>query len=183
MLGALCDKWWCLLLRGLFAIIAGVISVMHPALTIFILVILLGVNALIDGLVCVFMGFKGGEGGRTWWEMIVLGLIGVGFGIATLAWPGLTAVVLLTIIAFWAIVRGVVEIVVAIRIRKEIEDEWLLGLSGAISIAFGAMLLAKPIAGLAAIGMVIGVFLFFFGAMAIALSLRLRSIGKRLSGA
>jgi uncharacterized membrane protein HdeD (DUF308 family) len=129
------------------------------------------------------MGFKGGPDGRTWWEMILLGLIGVGFGIAALVSPGSIALVLLTFVAAWAIARGVIEIVVAIRLRKEIEDEWLLGLSGAVSIAFGALLLAKPIVGLAAIGMVIGIFLFFFGATAIALSLRLRAIGKRLSAA
>lgn len=183
MLSALCNKWWCLLLRGLFAVVAGVISVMHPGLTIALLVILVGVSALIDGLACVFIGVGGGGEGRPWWEMILLGLIGVGFGIAAFVRPEAVAVVLLAFVGAWAIARGVVEIVVAVRLRKVIEDEWLLGLSGAVSIAFGAMLLAKPIAGLLAMGMVIGIFLVFFGATAIALSFRLRAIQKRLGTA
>jgi uncharacterized membrane protein HdeD (DUF308 family) len=181
MLGALCSKWWCLFLRGLCAVIAGVFSVMHPHLTFFLLVIVIGVNALIDGLVCIFLGFHGGTDGRSWWEMILLGLIGVGFGIAALVQPGTIALVLLSFVAAWAIVRGIFEIIVAIRLRKEIEEEWLLGISGVLSIAFGALLLAKPIVGLAAIGAVIGVFLFVFGVMWIALSFRLRGMQKRLA--
>lgn len=180
MLNALCNKWWCLLLRGLFAVVAGVIAFMHPDLTIFVLVLLVGISALMDGLACVFLGIGGGADGRPWWEMILLGLVGVGFGVATIAWPGLTAVILLSLVAGWSIARGVMEIIVAIRLRKLIEEEWLLILSGVISIAFGALLLAKPIEGLAAIGMVIGVFLTFFGAMAVALSFRLRSLQIRL---
>lgn len=183
MLQALCNKWWCLTLRGLCAVIAGIVSVMHPELTITFLIILIGVSALIDGLACVFMGIGGGGEGRPWWEMILLGLVGIGFGIAAFAAPGAIAVVLLSFIAGWSIARGVIEIIAAVRLRKVIEDEWLLGLSGAISVLFGIMLVAKPIAGILAIGMVIGVFLVFIGATAIALSLRLRSMQQRLSHA
>lgn len=183
MLKALCDKWWCLLLRGLFAIVAGVIAVAHPGLTISLLVLLIGVSSLIDGLACVFMGIGGGGEGRPWWEMILLGLIGVGFGIATFVRPEAIAVVLLTFVAAWAIVRGVIEIVAAVKLRKVIDDEWMLGLSGAVSIAFGAMLFARPIAGLLAMGTVIGIFLVFFGATAVALSFRLKGLQKRLGTA
>lgn len=183
MLNALCSKWWCLLLRGLFAIVAGVISVAHPGLTVELLVLLVGISSLIDGLACVFMGIGGGGEGRPWWEMILLGLVGVGFGIAALVQPGAIAVVLLAFVAGWAIVRGVVEIVAAVKLRKVIDDEWLLGLSGAISVAFGVMLMARPLAGILAIGMVIGIFLVFFGATAVALSFRLKGLQKRLGTA
>lgn len=182
MLNALCNKWWCLALRGLTAVVAGVISVTHPGLTVYVLAILIGVNALIDGLMCVFIGFGGGAGGRPWWEMIVLGLIGVGFGILTLARPTILIETLLLFIAVWAVVRGVLEIAAAIKLRHVIDDEWFLALSGIFSIAFGALLLAKPLTAALAIGMVIGVFLFMYGLVAIGLSLRLRSMRNRLSG-
>jgi uncharacterized membrane protein HdeD (DUF308 family) len=183
MLQALCSKWWCLTLRGLCALIAGIISVMHPALTIAFLVILIGVSALLDGLTCVFMGIGGGGQGRPWWEMILLGLVGVGFGIATIAFPPLTEVILLSMIAGWSIARGLLQMVAAVRLRKEIDDEWLLFLDGAVSVLFGGMLIYKPVAGMLAIGMVIGFFLIVIGAVAIALSFRLRSVHQKMAHA
>lgn len=180
MLASLCNKWWCLALRGLTAVVAGVIAVMHPGLTVWVLAILIGVNALIEGLTCVMVGIGGGADGRPWWEMIVLGLIGVGFGILTLAQPGILIETLLFFIAIWAVVRGVFEIAAAIKLRHVIDDEWFLAISGLFSIAFGALLFSKPIAGILAIGMVIGIFLFMYGLIAIGISLRLRNMRSRL---
>ena len=180
MLRMLCDKWWCLLLRGLTAIIAGAVAVAHPGLTVLVLAVLVGVSALVDGLACVLVGLRGGAGGRPWWEMIVLGLVGVGFGIAALAWPGLVLATLLALVGAWAVARGVIEIVAAVKLRKILEDEWILGLSGAVSIAFGILLLAKPMQGLLVIGVVIGCFLFVYGLAAVAFSLRLRALRSRL---
>jgi uncharacterized membrane protein HdeD (DUF308 family) len=180
MLASLCNKWWCLLLYGLTAVIAGVISVTHPGLTVFLLAVMIGVNALIQGLMCVMIGIGGGGEGRPWWEMILLGLVGVGFGIAALAWPGLVIETLLVIVAAWAVVRGIFEIAAAIKLRHVIDDEWFLALSGVFSIAFGALLFARPISGMLAIGMVIGIFMFMYGLTAIGLSLRLRNLRNRL---
>jgi len=180
MLHALANRWWVFLLRGLVAIAAGVITMMHPELTLLVLIVLIGVSALVDGLACVFAGVGGGAAGRPWWEMILLGLAGVGFGIATLAWPGLTTMFLVFLIASWSIVRGIFEIAVAVKLRKEIDDEWLIGLSGVISIAFGALLFAKPGAGALALATIIGFFLFIGGAMAVAFALRLRSLKSKL---
>jgi uncharacterized membrane protein HdeD (DUF308 family) len=129
---------------------------------------------------CVFIGFRGAGDGRTWWEMVVLGLLGVGFGIAALVWPGLVLATLLALVGAWAVARGVLEIVAAIKLRKVLDDEWILGLSGALSIAFGALLLAKPLEGLMVIGIIIGCFLFVYGLAATAFSLRLRSLRNRL---
>lgn len=180
MLTTLCNRWWVVLLRGLIAIAAGIVAMMHPGLTVWLLVMLVGINALLEGMTCVFLGFGGGPDGKTLWEMVVLGLIGVGFGIATLAWPGATAYMLLVLIASWALARGVFEIVVAWRLRHVIDDEWWLILAGVISVAFGALLLMRPAAGLLAMGQVIGVFLFVFGCMATAFALRLQSLRGRL---
>ena len=103
MLNSLCNKWWCLLLRGLAAVVAGVIAFTHPALTAAVIAILIGVNALIDGAMCVFIGIRGGGDGRPWWEMILLGLVGVGFGTAALAWPGPLLATLVIFVGAWAI--------------------------------------------------------------------------------
>ena len=112
----------------------------------------------------------------------LLGLVGVGFGIATLAMPGLTELLLLSLIAGWAIARGVMEIVVAIRLRKAIDNEWTMGLSGLLSIGFGALLIARPGAGALAMAMVIGIFMIVIGTAAIALSFRLRGLKTKLAG-
>lgn len=181
MLNSLCNKWWCLLLRGLAAVVAGVIAFTHPALTAAVIAILIGVNALIDGAMCVFIGIRGGGDGRPWWEMILLGLVGVGFGAAALAWPGPLLATLVIFVGAWAIARGIVEIAAAIKLRKVIDDEWLLALSGAFSVAFGILLLSKPIEGILAISMVIGCFLFAYGLAAVAFSFRLRSLRKNLA--
>jgi uncharacterized membrane protein HdeD (DUF308 family) len=183
MLRALCNKWWCVLLRGLTAIVAGAIAIAHPDVTLLVLAILVGCSALVDGLGCVLVGLAGGAGGRPWWEMIVLGLLGVGFGIAALAWPGLLLATLVALAGAWAVARGVIEIVAAVKLRRILEDEWILGLSGALSIAFGVLLLAKPLSTLHVIGIVIGCFLFVYGLAATVFSLRLRALRNRLPAA
>ena len=91
MLQLLAERWWVVLIRGLLILAAGIGTLVYPGLTLLMLIIFIGVSALLDGLTCVFMGIGGGGEGRPWWEMILLGLVGVGFGIATLAMPGLRA--------------------------------------------------------------------------------------------
>jgi uncharacterized membrane protein HdeD (DUF308 family) len=140
------------------------------------LVIIYGAVALIDGIAGIALGVRGGVDGRTWWGMILLGLLGVIAGAVTFVWPGLTAVVLLVIIALWAIVRGVLEIIGAITLRKIIQGEWLLILSGVLSIGFGVLLLLQPAAGALAVMWLIGIYMIAFGITTIALSLRLRRL-------
>lgn len=180
MLPKLCSKWWCLLLRGLTAIVAGAIAIAHPGLTAYILAVLIGINALIDGLMCVFVGIRGGTDSKPWWEMIGLGALGVVFGIVALAQPGIVLATLIVLIGIWSIARGAMEIAVAVKLRKVLDDEWILGLSGALSIAFGALLLFKPIEGIFLLGVLIGVFLLAGGLFLAALALRLRTIRNRL---
>ena len=116
----------------------------------------------------------GVDQGRPLWALIVVGLLGVGAGIATFLWPGLTALVLLYIIAFWALVAGVFQVIAAIRFRKDIRTEWFLGLSGLVSILFGAMLVMQPGAGALALVWVIGIYAVFFGILLLVFSLRLK---------
>jgi uncharacterized membrane protein HdeD (DUF308 family) len=176
MLSTILQRWWILLLRGISATVFGVLAIVWPGITLLTLVIFYGVVALIDGIAGIALGVRGGVNGRTWWEMILLGLLGVIAGAVAFLWPGLTAVVLLVVIALWAIIRGILEIIGAITLRKIIQGEWLLILSGVLSIGFGVLLLLRPAAGALAVMWLIGIYMIAFGITTIALSLRLRRL-------
>jgi len=118
-----------------------------------------------------------------WWTMVIMGLLAIAAGVIALAWPAITIVILLAIIAASAIVRGVFEILAAIRLRKELDDEWILALSGLLSILFGGLILYRPDAGLVAIVLLIGAYMIAIGVLAIALSLRLRRLQHKLAPA
>jgi uncharacterized membrane protein HdeD (DUF308 family) len=179
MLSTIAQLWWVLLLRGICATLFGVFAILWPGVTLWVLIIVFGAYALVDGVAGIALGISGRVNGRTWWEMILLGLLGVLAGVVAFLWPALTAVILLIIIALWAIIRGVLEIIAAIKLRKMIEGEWLLILSGLLSVAFGVLLLLRPGAGALAVMWLIGIYMIVFGITAIALSLRLRSLKGR----
>lgn len=177
MLRALADNWWLLLLRGVAAIIFGILAFFWPGITLLTLVLLWGAYALVDGVLALWAAISGRvptmTPGPRWWLGIV-GLAGIAAGIMTFAWPGMTTFILLMFIAAWAIVTGVMEIWGAVRLRKEIEGEWLLILSGLLSVAFGIILFAQPGTGALALVWFIGWFAVLFGAVNIALAFRLR---------
>jgi uncharacterized membrane protein HdeD (DUF308 family) len=183
MLDVMCRRWWVLLLRGLAAIGLGVCSLVWPGITLLALAFLFGAFSLIDGAVSIALGVRGEADGTVWWTMVSLGVLAAAAGIIAFAWPGLTLVVLVTIIGVSAIIRGVFEIAAAIRLRKLIEDEWILGLSGAMSVLFGGAILWRPDVGLLAIALLIGAYMLALGIMAVALSMRLRRMGKSLTAA
>jgi uncharacterized membrane protein HdeD (DUF308 family) len=187
MLRVICGRWWVLLLRGIFAILIGVALIARPGPTLVALAYLFAIFTAIDGVVALVIGIRGESDGTVWWTMVILGVLAIAAGIIAavmaLTWPGLTLLVLLYVVAASAIVRGVFEIAAAIRLRKEIDDEWILGLSGLLSILFGALILARPGAGLLAIALLIGAYMVALGVMAIALSLRLRRLNTKLAAA
>jgi uncharacterized membrane protein HdeD (DUF308 family) len=183
MLTILSRKWWLVLIRGMCFIVAGVIAMMWPGITQASLVALFALFAFIDGAVSVVLGMRGEPDGTIWWTMIFLGVLALAAGILAIAWPGLTLLVLLTIIAWFAIIRGLFEIVAAVKLRKVIDDEWVLGLSGAASILFGVLLMARPDKGLLVIALLIGAFMTALGVLAVALSLRLRRLQNKLAAA
>jgi uncharacterized membrane protein HdeD (DUF308 family) len=182
MLAPVTRKWWVLLLRGLCAIALGVIAIMWPGITLVWLVALFATFSLIDGVASIVLGVRGEPDGTIWWTMILLGVVAIAAAIAAFSWPGLTLLVLLNIIAAFAIVRGVFEIVAAIKLRQHIDDEWVLGLSGALSILFGVLLIARPGPGLLVIALLVGFYMLLIGSFEVALALRLRKLNNRLSG-
>lgn len=178
MLDELAKHWGLILIRGICAIIFGFLAFAWPGLTLVTLVLLYGVFALIDGSFALGAAV-GGETPEPRWWLAFVGVLGILAGLATLFWPGITAVILLFFIAFWAITSGVMHIVGAIRLRKEIDNEWLLIASGVISILFGLFLLSRPGAGALSMVLVIGAFAMIHGVLEVMFALRLRSFIHR----
>src|SRR5262247_3765943 len=150
MLHALAKVWWLLLLRGIAAIAFGVLAFIWPGLTLVTLVLLYGAFALVDGL------------------------LGIAAGIVTFVWPGITALLLVLFIGAWALVHGIFEIIGAIQLRKEIDNEWMLILGGILSVIFGLIVLIAPGAGALGLIWVIAAYAIVFGVIFVALALRLR---------
>ena len=173
MVHALARNWWLLLLRGIAAIIFGLLALAWPGLTLLTLILFYGAFALVDGVLAIVAAITGGVPGSRWWLAIV-GLLGIGAGLLTFLTPGLTALVLLYFIAVWAIVTGVFEIIGAIKLRKEIDNEWLLILGGIISVLFGVGMMLAPGAGALALVWVIGAYSVVMGAIFVALAFRLK---------
>ena len=143
--------WWILLMRGLFAIAFGILTWVLPGVSLAALVLLFGAYVMADGLLGVWSAVAGRKEHEHWWVLLLIGLLGIAVGLLTFLAPGVTALVLLFYIAIWAIATGVLQIVVAIRLRKEIRGEWLLVLGGLASVLFGVLLVAKPAAGALAV--------------------------------
>jgi uncharacterized membrane protein HdeD (DUF308 family) len=165
----LSKHWWVIALRGLFAILFGVLAFMLPGVTLRVLVLFFGAFALVDGIWAVVHGIS-----QKWLSLFLEGLIGIAVGVFTFFWPGIAALVLLYIIAAWAVITGVLEIGTAIRLRKAIKGEWLMALSGIISIIFGGFVAVYPRSGALAIIMIIGIYAIVFGILFMILAFRFR---------
>lgn len=176
MITALTQNWWVLALRGVAALFFGMGALLWPGLTLAVLVLLFGAYTLIDGIFAVIAGITTRREQERWWMMILTGLAGILTGMLTLLWPGITALLLLYCIATWSIVTGIFEIAAAIRLRREIEGEWQLGLAGLASVIFGILLVSRPGAGVLALSWLIGAYALVYGVLLVGLALRLRGL-------
>ena len=159
--------WWVFLVRGLLAIAFGIAALVWPQITVWALVIVFGVYVLIDGVLDLGMAIGGTGpggtrlgGGRRWW-LVFMGLLGIAAGLVAFFWPEITAVALLWVIAVWAIISGVIELMTAWTARAELNNEWMWVLAGVLSIALGILLLAQPGTGAVAL-------IYWIGVLAIA---------------
>lgn len=173
MLDALARNWGLILLRGVLAILFGVLAVLWPGITLLTLVLLYAGFAVADGVFSLIAAVRGGTPTPRWWLALV-GVMGIGVGVITVFYPQITMLVLLMFIAAWAVVTGALQIYGAIKLRHEIEGEWWLVASGVLSVLFGVMLVAWPAAGGLAIALVIGMFAIIYGGLMIGFALRLR---------
>jgi uncharacterized membrane protein HdeD (DUF308 family) len=165
-------RWWSIALRGVAALALGIISLFWPGLTFLSLVFVFAAYAIVDGVLALMLASKAIVQPRGW--IIARGLVSIAAGLIAFLMPGITAFALLVVIAAWAIVAGISEIVMAVKLRKMIKYEWLLGLEGGLSIAFGVLLLLSPLAGAVVIGLWIGAYALVLGGMLVAEAFRLR---------
>lgn len=172
-LHTLAKNWWLLLLRGIAGILFGILAFAWPGITLLSLVILYGLYAFLDGLFAILAAIKGGGVESRWW-LILIGILGVAAGLVTFFWTGITALVLTMFIGAWALIHGIFEIVGAIKIRKEIDNEWWLILSGALSVLFGLVILIRPGAGALALVWLIGAYAIVFGGLLVGFAFRLK---------
>jgi uncharacterized membrane protein HdeD (DUF308 family) len=176
MLNLMTQNWWAVVLRGVVAVLFGIAAFIWPGITLWALVALFGAYALVDGIFAIVEAFRRDVSRERWWALLFEGIVGIVIGALTFLWPGLTAMGLLYLIAFWAIVTGVFEVITAIRLRHEIRGEWMMALIGILSMAFGLLLVAFPLAGALSLVLMIGAFAFATGALMIALGFKLRSL-------
>ncbi|HWA74717.1 MAG TPA: HdeD family acid-resistance protein [Polyangiaceae bacterium] len=168
-------SWWSLVLRGLAGVAFGVLSFLAPSISLAALVLCFGAYAFVDGVFAIVLALRKPERGGRWWALLLQGIIGIAAGVATLFLPLVTALALVYLVATWAIVTGALEIVTAVRLRKIIEGEWLLGLTGLLSVALGVSLALFPGPGALALVIWIGAYAVLSGAILITLGIRARS--------
>jgi uncharacterized membrane protein HdeD (DUF308 family) len=174
MLAALAENWWAFVLRGIFAILFGIGAISFPGLTLLVLLVLFGFYCLVDGFTSLAMAFEAESKG--WY--VIGGLVSLAAGVITFMRPGVTARALLIVIGIWAIVRGVIEIATAIQIRKLVEGEWMLALSGIVSVLFGFFVFARPGQGAMAIIWIIAFFALIMGFLQLGVGFKLRRLKK-----
>jgi uncharacterized membrane protein HdeD (DUF308 family) len=167
--------WWSLALRGVAAILLGILAFVVPGLTLGSLVLLFGIYALVDGVLEVAGAVRGMVHRKPWGALLIEGLVSIGVGIIAFVWPSTTVLALLWLIAIWSIVTGVFEVSAAIRLRKQIDGEWLLAITGIVSILFGVLLIAAPGPGALALVWWLGAYVLVFGVLLIVLAFRVRA--------
>lgn len=167
-------NWWVVALRGVLAIIFGFLTFIRPGITLEVLVLFFGAYVLMDGIFTVITALRNNSGVNHWW-LLLEGIVSIGAGVLTFFWPGVTAVTLIYLIAAWAVVTGVFEILAAIKLRKTIANEWLLVLDGFLSVLFGVLIVLYPGSGALTVAWIIGFYAVAFGVMLLGLSWRLRN--------
>jgi uncharacterized membrane protein HdeD (DUF308 family) len=171
--------WWTFILRGVAAILFGILALLWPGLAIEVLVLLFAAWALVDGAFTVITGIRTRDTDRSWWLEILQGVVGVAAGIIAIVLPlEVVTTALVLVIAAWAVLTGVIEIVLAIRLRRVIRGELWMALAGVASILFAVVLVLFPAAGALSLVWLIGAFAIAFGIFAIGLGWRLRGLNQ-----
>src|SRR5213594_3118957 len=168
--------WWVPVIRGIAAIVFGVIAFVYPGLTIAVLVLLFGAWVLVDGVLRIVGAIGHRASDSDWGFNLIIGILGIIIGFLTFHAPGITALALVIYIAAWALMIGATEIAVAIKLRREIKGEWFLILMGLASIVFAILLLWNPAIGASALIFLIGWYAVILGVLGIFFGFRLRSL-------
>ena len=172
------QKWWALALLGLCALIFGILALTWPGITVIVLAIIFGAFVLVSGIFSLVAAVGPMEAGQRV-LLILLGLLGIVVGAIVLLWPGIGDLILLLLIALWALVAGVLQLIAAFRQKGRASEKWLLGLTGALAVILGVLLLSFPMAGVLALILIIGIFAILIGISLFVLAFTVRSKQKR----
>lgn len=183
MLEQFTQNWWLYAVRGVLAVIFGLLALIWPGQTLLALVLLFGAYALVDGIFSVVAGIAFRRYFERWWAVLLEGIVGIIVGLLAFFWPNITALVLLYLIAAWALITGIFEIVAAIQFRRVITGEWTMILSGLLSIIFGILLFVFPASGAVSVIWVIGIYAIVFGISEIMFAFRLRGLQREVETA
>jgi uncharacterized membrane protein HdeD (DUF308 family) len=175
------QHWWMLLVRGVLAILFGMIALVAPGIALLAFIYVFAAYALLDGIVAIVVSLQERRFLRSWWVLLLEGCAGVIFGLLAFAWPGETALVLLYLVAFWALVTGIMEISAAFIVPGTTGQRWGVGLAGLLSLIFGVILLVRPGAGLLAVLWLVGIYAIAFGLSLIIYGFQVRSRGGTLT--
>jgi uncharacterized membrane protein HdeD (DUF308 family) len=175
----LARNWWALAVRGVLAIVLGLIAFLQPGVFLTSLVLLFGAYALVDGVFAIIAGLRAARRHERWWPLALEGLVDIVTGLVVVLLVGAATLAFLYLIAAWSIVTGLFRIAAAVRLRKQIEGEWLLIANGVLAVIFGVVIALSPMAGLVAVAWIIGMYAILFGIILLALGFRLRGHGTR----
>lgn len=176
MITQLKQNWWILALRGALAVLFGILAFAWPVATAFAFVFILAAFAFIEGIFAIIGAFGWGLPGTQRFLLILMGLLGLGVGVCAVLYPGILALTLVFVVAWWAIVTGVLQLVVAVEMRKVIPNDWLLVLGGIVSVLFGVLLIWRPFAGVLTLAYLFGFYALLYGFMLLGLSFRLKGL-------
>ncbi len=175
----LAHSWWLLMLRGFLAVLFGILAFLWPAVTLHVLVLMFGVYALLDGICSLAAALPRRRQGHPSWPLILEGLTGIGAGLATLFWPGITARGLLYLVGIWALLTGIFELLAANRLRQQVAGIFVLDLAGALSVLFGLFVIVFPAAAALALVWVIAGCVLAFGVFLLVLAGQLWQLSRR----
>jgi uncharacterized membrane protein HdeD (DUF308 family) len=180
-LAALARNWWLFVLRGVAALVFGLLTLVWPSITVAALVLLFGAYAIVDAVGSFLSAASHREDRYHRGLHLMEGLVALAVGVLTFVLPDVTALALIWLIGVWAVATGVAEIVAAVRLRRQIHGEWILALAGVLSVLAGVVILVRPGAGALGIAVVIGIYALAFGVALVALGLRLRGLSRTAS--
>lgn len=182
MVDLVTQYWWTWALRGVAAVLFGITVLIWPGAGLAVLVALFGAYALVSGIFALVGAAQTSQWNPLSWAVLIDGLLGIAAGVVTFVWPAATALALLYIIAFWALLSGIVELFAAFRFHRALStgDAWLVGLGGAASVVFGGLLVARPGTGAVAVVSVIGIYAIVFGIAMLVFGFRLRTLREDL---
>lgn len=178
--------WWSLVIRGVLAIVFGIVALIYTGQTLLSLVLVFGVFAVLSGIASLVAAVRAGEAHQRWGWLAVSGLLSIAAGVMTFVWPGITALAFVLLIAAWAIFTGVMEITFALALPETLAHPWLMGFSGLLSVLLGIVLAVWPRAGAVSLTWLVGIYAIAYGATLLYYAYRTRGVQstvEALSGA